>query len=117
MSQTEFSSLVPGDRYQTMSTRPGSPATIHGIMFMPLSDAGLTRIGAVHDWPLLVEVAKEIFEPSDQTTYRLPALSTLMAGNTVATLPPGVPTVKSSMIYGVPSLKSVMRMTFKVAPL
>src|SRR6185295_160518 len=67
-SQTLDSLFAPGVRYQMTSTRPGSPATIHGITLVPLSVVGLTRIGADQVWPRLVDVASEIFAPSDQTT-------------------------------------------------
>src|ERR1051325_2521721 len=100
MSQRAFASLPPNVWYQMMSTRPGSPATIHGMIFMPVISGGFTNAGAVQCSPRSAEAAILIFEPSDQTTYRLPALSIDNTGNTVATLPlPGVGIVKSLTMY------------------
>src|SRR3712207_5052451 len=57
MFQTLEGPFAPGVLYQTTSTRPGSPATTHGMMFVPVISAGLTRIGADQCSPRSVEVA------------------------------------------------------------
>src|SRR5262245_16388046 len=98
------------------SIRPGSPATIQGMMLVPVIDCGLTWAGAVQWFPRSVDAAILIFAPSDQTTYRFPALSIDKTGKTVETTPlPGVGIVRSSMMKGDPSFRSASRITFKVS--
>src|SRR5215212_5718847 len=57
MFQTPDALFAPGVRYQITSTRPGSPATTHGMMFVPVISAGLTRIGWDQLLPRSVEAA------------------------------------------------------------
>src|ERR1041385_6474127 len=91
------------------STRPGSPATIHDIMFMPVISGGFTTAGAVQCSPRSVDAAILIVLPLDQTAYKFPALSIDSTGNTVATPPPPVGIVKSLMVYcGVPLVANVV---------
>src|SRR2546427_8507284 len=112
MSQRAFASFPPNVWYQITPTRPGSPATIHGMMFMPVIDGGFTIAGAVQCSPRSVEAAVLIVLPFDHTAYKLPALSIDNTGNTVATPPPPVGMVKSLTMYcGVPLCANVVSAT------